>query len=371
MKGKIKDIFLCGNTAQGFHSFYKYILSEEDTKRIIYIKGAPGKIKTSLMKNIGSLYNNKGYDIEYYHCSLDSSDLDGIVIKNINIAIIDGTPPHVADPINPLVIDEIINLGEVFHEDSLLKHKKNIIEENKQIAKSFDRAYRFLGAAKLLHEDWSSFNHNATYLTKINYLQKYLSKKIFSQIYYNPSPKLAYCDHFFATAFTCDGIITFIKNLYDNYENKYILNGAPGTYKSNVLNFLADEALKNGLNVEVYHHPLLPDKIEHILIPDINTAVLTANEINNMNFEGVQIFMGNYGNASKINKNKEEVNYVKNTFNSLISKSISLINEAKNNQDILEEYYINNIDPDKLSEITNTLMGKISKYEKDYSVKNP
>lgn len=370
MNGKVKDIFLCGNTAQGFHSFYKYILSEEDAKKIIYIKGAPGKVKTSLMKNIGSIYNNKGYDIEYYHCSLDSSQLDGLVIKNINLAIIDGTPPHVADPINPVVIDEIVNLGEAFYEDDLIKYRKNIIEGNKQINNFFDRAYRFLGAAKLLHEDWSNFNHSATYITKINNLQKYLSKKIFSEVSHKDTEKIAYSHHFFATSFTCTGVTTFIETLYENYANKYILNGGPGTYKNEVLNFIVGEALKNGFDIEIYHHPLIPDKIEHILIPDINTAILTSNEINNMNFEGVQIFMGNYGNASKINKVKTEVEYVKNTFNSLLNKGISLINEAKTSQDILEKYYISSIDLNKINIITNTLISKISKYEKDYCLKN-
>lgn len=96
MKGKIRHLFPGGNTSKGFYSFYHYIISQDTARRKICIKGGPGTGKSTLMKSIGTFFNDKGYDIEYHHCSSDNNSLDGIVIKQLNIALLDGTAPHVA-----------------------------------------------------------------------------------------------------------------------------------------------------------------------------------------------------------------------------------------------------------------------------------
>ena len=41
---------------------------------------------------------NMGYDVEFMHCSSDNNSLDGVVIPAINVALLDGTAPHVVDP---------------------------------------------------------------------------------------------------------------------------------------------------------------------------------------------------------------------------------------------------------------------------------
>jgi len=94
MKGKIVDVFPGGNTSKGFYSLYRYILGQDEARRIICIKGGPGTGKSSLMKKVGGFFNERGYDIEYHHCSSDNSSLDGVVIKGLNVAILDGTSPH-------------------------------------------------------------------------------------------------------------------------------------------------------------------------------------------------------------------------------------------------------------------------------------
>lgn len=96
MNGKIVDVFPGGNTSKGFYSFYRYILGQEEARRIICIKGGPGTGKSSLMKKIAQTFNEKGYDIERHHCSSDNNSLDGVVVKGLNIAILDGTAPHAA-----------------------------------------------------------------------------------------------------------------------------------------------------------------------------------------------------------------------------------------------------------------------------------
>ena len=128
---KERHLFPGGNTSKGFYSFYRYVLSQDDAKRILCIKGGPGTGKSQLMKKVGAYFAKKGYTIEYHHCSSDPNSLDGVLIKELNIALLDGTSPHIVDPINPGVVDEILNMGDALNIDMLAKNKKEIIYLNK------------------------------------------------------------------------------------------------------------------------------------------------------------------------------------------------------------------------------------------------
>lgn len=94
MVGKIKRVFPGGNTSEGFYSYYNYII-EEDANRIFVVKGGPGTGKSSMMKKVAKEMLDRGYDVEYHHCSSDNNSIDGIVIPQLRVAMIDGTAPHV------------------------------------------------------------------------------------------------------------------------------------------------------------------------------------------------------------------------------------------------------------------------------------
>ena len=90
---KIRRIFPGGNTANGFFSLHNNIISEK--RNMLYIfKGMPGGGKSSLMRDIGERMYNEGYDIEYHHCPSDPKSVDAIVIDELKICLLDGTPPH-------------------------------------------------------------------------------------------------------------------------------------------------------------------------------------------------------------------------------------------------------------------------------------
>lgn len=90
---KIRRMFPGGNTAKGFVSFHDNIISENRNKLYI-LKGMPGGGKSSLMKDIAERMLEAGYSIEYHHCPSDPKSVDGIVIEELKVAIVDGTPPH-------------------------------------------------------------------------------------------------------------------------------------------------------------------------------------------------------------------------------------------------------------------------------------
>ena len=80
---------------------------------MLYIlKGMPGGGKSSMMKEIGKRAYEKGYSVELHHCPSDPNSIDAVVIEELRIGIIDGTPPHPVDPVYPGVSEVIIDLTQ-------------------------------------------------------------------------------------------------------------------------------------------------------------------------------------------------------------------------------------------------------------------
>ena len=355
----IKHFFLGGNTSIGFYSHFRYILELKTAKRIICLKGGPGTGKSTLMKTIGNHFSEKGYEVEFHHCSSDNNSIDGVVIKELKVAILDATAPHTMDPVYPGAIDEVINLGDCWREEGFSKVKNDIIDTCTSISSKFKRSYRFLGAARNIHEDWTNYNLNYKNKDKINLIKENLKNEIFNNISIQGSGSER---HLFLTAFTPNGIVSFKEDHRKSYEKSYVLKGAPGTGKTEVLKFLGEEALKRGLYVEYYHDPFIPERIENIAIPTLSLAIFSSNEINSMSTESSTEINMDALLSPYSKEDKEEIDFDKNQFYFLIGKALSSIREAKTLHDKLETYYVPNIDFHKVQIITDNLIKKIENY---------
>lgn len=355
---KERHLFLGGNTYKGFHSFFNYIINKEDANRVICIKGGPGTGKSHLMKRVATHFLNKGYSVEYNHCSSDEKSLDGIVIPELKLAMLDGTSPHMVDPVFPGAVDEILNMGVALNNDALSLKKKELISIYKEISDNFQRAYKFLSAAKPIHDDWSRLNSQALDYSKAVTIAESLKEEVFSK----QKPGFGDERHVFATAFTPGGIITFSEDLVADYKQKFILKGGPGFSKSRILIELGKLAQKKGYFVEYLHDPFNPERIEHILIPETSTSVVTENEISQCSFVGKEYNIEDFCNSSILLKNKEEIDFDKNTFYELTDKALALISEAHRIHDDLEAYYIKALDLNVLDNIYNEIINKFEKY---------
>ena len=300
---KERHLFPGNNSCKGFYSFYRYILSQEDARKIICIKGGPGTGKSSLMKKIGALYLGKGYTVEFHHCSSDPNSLDGVLIKELGIALLDGTSPHIVDPIHPGAVDEILNMGDALDMDLLYQNKKEIMQLNKEIGKNFKRAYKFLASAKAVHDDWSALNNEALDQNKLSNLIENLKSVIYKY------DKAGYGGerHLFATGITPDGIISYGKDLSNAYTTKYVITGGPGLGKTNILKAIGNAGQKKGYFVEYMHDPFSPERLENIFIPELSTCVVSNNEISLHNFSGIEYNLMDYCNSNLLASRSAEI----------------------------------------------------------------
>jgi hypothetical protein len=359
-KGRIRHMFPGGNTSKGFFSYYNYIICQEDAQRIFIMKGGPGVGKSTFMKNTAAELVELGYDLEFMHCSSDNNSLDGIVVPRIGIAMIDGTAPHVVDPKNPGAVDEIIHLGDYWNEAGIRKNREKIVNENKEVGRLFARAYRYLKAASQLYEDNAVAYGWALDEAKINIIANDLLEEVFEGI--PTAAKLGRQRCLFASAITPDGLKNYLDDLLLT-ENVYVLEGFPGAGTERLLERMKNAALERGFYVEAYYCALNPEKLEHLIIPSLDISFTTVNKYHKTDACVYRrIDFKEMLNKSMLSSYNGDLEYNQAEFDELLGKVVETIGRAKACHDIMEKYYIPNMDFEAIQRCWESTMVRILEY---------
>ena len=355
MEGKIRKLFPGANTANGSFNFFDNII-RDDINRIFCLKGGPGVGKSSLMKKIAKEFIGRGYDIELHYCPSDPSSLDAILIKELKVVLLDGTSPHVVDPKNPGAVDEIVNLGDFWNVENLEKQKSEIIDIGKDINASFRRAYKFLKSAEQIYLDIEEKYSNAMKFGEVNLLTDKFIENLFKETFNSGEYKKE--RHLFGTAITPIGHIDYTDSILNQVKKVYYLEGEIGTGKTTFLKRVYDEAVKKGMSVEVYHYPLIKEKIETIIINDLNVAIT----ISKLFEDREKIDFNQFIDNDKLSSYQEEIEFDKKIFNELINYGISNLKTAKAKHDVIEAYYVPNMNFAEVENLRQELVERILKY---------
>jgi len=338
-----RNFFLGGNTCHGFYSLFHNIIRQDEAKRIFVIKGGPGVGKSTFMKHIGKIFLEKGYHIEYHWCSSDNDSLDGLVIEDLKVCLLDGTSPHIVDPKTPGAVDEIINLGEHWIEANLVNDRNNIANITKKVTKCFQTAYSSLRQAKLYQEEWENYITESTNLAQINQISNFILDKTFT------GSKPSYSNYYqprelFASAITPKGIVNEWPSILNKCERMFILKGEPGTGKSFIIERVIQQAQLLGIYVEAYPCSFNPQVYDGVYIPVIKTAVIhdfqEAFTNKNTSAEVITYDLNDTLNINKLKTHENELVYTKEHFKKSINRAVEYIAEAKRLHDELEEYYV-------------------------------
>lgn len=120
----VKHYLASANTGKKFICKFDNILDHTKNEFLYIIKGGSGTGKSTLMKKVGRYFEELKEDVEYFYCSSDSKSLDGVRIKNRNIAIVDGTAPHIMETKMIGIKDRIIDLGKFINPEVKFKEKE-------------------------------------------------------------------------------------------------------------------------------------------------------------------------------------------------------------------------------------------------------
>lgn len=363
-QGKVKHVFPGGNTSQGFFSYYDNILAQEEATRIMVIKGGPGVGKSTFMKKIAAEMLGSGYDVEFMHCSSDNNSLDGIVIPAIKVALLDGTAPHVVDPKNPGAVDEIIHLGDFWNEAGIRDSKEDILKDNREVGRTFARAYKYIKAASYIYQDTEVINSWAVDRAQINTVTSKVIEELFRGK--DVAAREGKQRHLFASAITPDGLKNYLTSVLTT-EKVYVIKGEQGTGTERLLEKVRASAVEKGYDVESYYCALFPCKLEHLVIPGLSVSFTTSNDYHQAEVKAFkEIDLNQYLNLSVIEAYADVISYNKTEFDALLGRAIGTIAKAKEIHDRMETYYIPNMDFEAVQMCWESTMARIWEYAEEF-----
>ncbi len=361
--GNIIRYFPGNNTPDGYYSFFDYILPWKRARKIIIIKGGPGVGKSTMIRKISKELTQRGLDIELLHCTADSDSLDGLIVKDYNIAVVDGTAPHVIDPKFPGCVDERVNFGEYWDEYGLQKHKDHIFALQERVKCLYKRVYKYLKASKIIFDDLEDLYSNAV----IRGLSESKTEEIIDNVFKDikRKNKTPIQRHMFASGITPEGSIHFLGDLFDKIHRRFIISGKPGTGKSALLNRVFDEAVNKGLNVDVFHCPMNKEKIEHLIIRELDIGFVTSikpHTLSNISEDDELVDMDFVLDCSKLKDYEEDIKYNISLAWELFEKAIITLKKIKDTRNLLEEIYASNMNFGATDKVREQILAKIIRY---------
>ncbi|HZK24178.1 MAG TPA: hypothetical protein VFC74_02185 [Oscillospiraceae bacterium] len=365
--GKSTNFFAGTNSYQGFKSLFHYI-ADERTKRLVILKGGPGTGKSTIMKQVMQKALDAGYDTENFFCSSDHASLDAVSIPDLGYVIVDGTAPHIVEPIIPGAYDEILNLGDFWDASALQPYKKEINDFMQENSNYYKQAYQYLKEAAVVMEKLRWLMAQAMDYQAVDAMTHQLLTELAAAL--PASTRAAKERHLFGSSITPAGLVNFYPSILQNTERFYLLSGDPGCGKSYLLEQIRQTVNRAGHDTEVYRCGFDPDHIDAVVIPVLKTAFVKITYPHTFSVNPVQVVkeqatiaLSRYANTTILKKYSGERSESSERLWFLLGKAVEMIRGSKRNHDQLENYYIKAMDYSRLDAVRQQLSARILKQE--------
>lgn len=347
------EIYFLGEaTAEGFRTAFGQQIAEKDFYTYI-LKGGPGTGKSSLMKKIAAEFEGRE-DVDLYYCSSDPTSLDGVVLKNRKVVVVDGTSPHVFEADYPGVSQSLINLGECWNKELLRENSEEIRALMDENGIWHARARRYLTALSSLNTDIVSIGSLALNREKLNsFLGRYLKKLL---------PKTQGADGKILlkklSAITQNGYMTHFP---DKSVTRIYVDDKCFAAGDIFLRGVAEAAVNRGYTVVVSLCRLLQNDIyEHVIIPDLKLGFFTINFFNEVEQDNdFRINMERFYDKNLIAAKKQRLSFDRKASLEMKAEAVQSVLKAKAVHDDLERYYIRAVDFSMIDSVTEKLIAEI------------
>lgn len=343
--------FLGGSSPKGFRTHFGETIA--DTSYYTYIiKGGPGTGKSTLMKRLSEAFPDE--EKELYQCSSDPDSLDAVVFKERRVIFVDGTAPHVFDPEYPGAVQQILDLGACWDASFLKKNKEEIISVTSEYLRHHASCRRFITALAAVADDTCQTGRAALNEEKLDGFTERLAAKLLPRKKGAGEGRTEFRQ---LSALTPKGYLT---NVPEDYA-AYLLCDSYFAGADIFLRRFADIAVNRGYSVSVSVCTLhSTESFEHLLIPELKIAFLTANPINALSTEVKQpINFRRFYNKSALLAKKARLKFNEAALKNLRDEAVKSLVSAKAEHDRLEEFYIEAVDFDSVKRIEYDMISRI------------
>lgn len=338
-----KKYFAAANTGHGFKSFFNDIFYNDNISKRYIIKGGPGTGKSSMLRRIAEAAEKSGHSVEYYYCSSDTDSLDGVIIGG-RTALLDGTAPHACDAVYPGVRDCILNLGEFWCSDGLLKNEKELTALNGIKKKAYEKAYACLRTAYEAEKTASALRAEFVLGEKLNVT----AERIYSRFALkNGTGKMCIKQTCALGTHGCRHFNTLEHNAIEKwYINDYY--GLAGT----MLEYILSHAKSNGIQCFVSVEPIDGSTPREFYFPEKRIWLGVADGTEDCGeAEAHRLNMRRFADSAKVAENRRMYRAFVRMRDDARSLALEALAAAGTAHEELEKYYTASMDFSRVAEL--------------------
>ncbi len=274
-KENTENYFAAANTCGGFKSFFEDIFTKNNCEKIYILKGGPGCGKSTFIKKARIKAIESGYSCECFFCSSDPDSFDGIIIKELKTAIVDGTFPHILEPSLAGAAEIIVNLGKGWDTDALFYEKEKLYEISQKKKQCYTDCYRLLSCKKIT--DNCIFNLTKPYIREDKLTE--CSKRLVNSLFKGSKNKTKCIQTRITNAISCKGKIRL--STFEDMANYCIFIKPP--FEGCCIPFLFMENVLRqseniGADVVISKNPESPEFTDALYFPEIGVSLSIYNE---------------------------------------------------------------------------------------------
>ena len=340
--------FLGANSPSGFYFLYSELIQPETARAIYILKGGPGCGKSTLMRRVGRRMEEAGVATEYILCSGDPDSLDALVLPQLQVALVDGTAPHVVEPKYPGVVERYVNLGDCYDTQALAPLRQEIQNAMAGYKGCYQRAYRCLSASAEIIEDM-----RATLLSDA--LSEKLAKRargiLSRELPRKRGAGTGQVKQRFLGAVTHKGPMCLFDTAAAQCPRIYALADSCGLAHEMLIHLLAG-AVAGGWDVVACPDPMAPDRLAHLLVPERGLAFLTSTP--QLPFPGTtyrRVRLDAAAGREVLRQTRPRLRFAKKVSLALEEEAVASLAQAKAMHDDLEAIYNPHVDFDRVEQL--------------------
>ena len=262
------------------------------------------------------------------------------------------------EPKCPGVVERYIDLSKYYDRAGLQPLKQDILAATSEYQGHYKRVYRCLGASGELYRDM-------TELLDGQQVQQRLAKRaagIISRELKRPAHGEGLTEQRFLSAVTHKGAFTLWGTVSAQADRIYELADNYGL-AHHLLNPILSAALAAGHDAVACPDPMAPDRLAHIIFPDLSLAFVTSTQEDPWPHRAYRrLRLDAMGDADAYRTNRPRLRFTRRVAAALMEEGISGLAQAKAAHDQLEAVYHPHVDFAGVQQLAEEELTRIESY---------
>ncbi len=347
--------FLGANSPTGFYSLYHELMPAPKAQAVYILKGGAGCGKSSFMRRVARHAEAAGLETVLIPCSGDPESLDGLILPQRGVALVDGTAPHVVEPEYPGVIESYVNLGSCYDRAGLTPLRQDVMDATAEYKACYPRAYRCLEAASQLRRDGRELLLTDTVIQR---LRRRAAGIVSREIRKNGSQP-GEITHRFLSAVTHKGRIFLWDTVAAQAKRVYELSDSFGLAHELLSPILA-AGTAAGWNAVACPDPMAPDRLAHVIFPELSLAFVSAPPEDTLPQRPYRrLRLDAMTDKELYRRYRPRLRFSRKVAAALEGEAISALGQAKAAHDRLESLYNPHVDFDRVYQMADDLAAEL------------